>query len=767
MEDDKAALSRKLIDIVGEISAISDYRSTVKKQYTNLARRLKLLTPMFEEIRDSKDPLPEESIQALASLASALESAKELLRFGSEGSKIYLVVNFQSQWLKGQTKEKIKCEIIKSFRSQMDGRFKVGGEYALTNRVLLILPIIVKTAGNFFLKVWKLLVDNKSFSIERNEKDLGSAGNGEVLEREQIMTRFQEVTAELEQALSGVSFEKLDISDEVKEQVELVLAQFRRAKGRVDAPDVELYEDLVCLYNKNSDAAEDPDALRRLVEKLQLSGIADLTQESLALHEMVAATGGDPEENIEKMSMLLKKVKDFVQTVNPNIDSTAAEKSAPTSSSGKTSTEGNQKNLVIPDDFRCPISLELMKDPVIVSTGQALDDTLTVTSFLFSLLINTYERLCIEKWLEAGHATCPKTQQALTSTALTPNYVLRSLIAQWCEANGIEPPKRPGSSRATKTGSACSPAERTKIGALLCKLTSGIPEDQRSAAGEIRLLAKRNADNRVAIAEAGAIPLLVHLLSTPDSRTQEHAVTALLNLSICEDNKGSIISSGAVPGIVHVLKKGSMEARENAAATLFSLSVVDENKVTIGASGAIPPLVTLLSEGTQRGKKDAATALFNLCIYQGNKGKAVRAGVIPTLMRLLTEPQGSMVDEALAILAILASHPEGKAAIGGAEAVPVLVDVIGNGSPRNKENAAAVLVHLCSGDQQHLVEAQELGVMGPLLDLAQHGTERGKRKAAQLLERMNRFVETQKQAGTSGESKSESGLAPTTLVGKC
>lgn len=360
-------------------------------------------------------------------------------------------------------------------------------------------------------------------------------------------------------------------------------------------------------------------------------------------------------------------------------------------------------------------------------------------------LLQTYERACIEKWLEAGHSTCPKTQQALTSNALTPNYVLRSLIAQWCEANGIEPPKRPGSSRTAKPGSACSPAERSKIGTLLCKLTSGNPEDQRSAAGEIRLLAKRNADNRVAIAEAGAIPLLVQLLSTPDSRTQEHAVTALLNLSICEDNKGSIISSGAVPGIVHVLKKGSMEARENAAATLFSLSVVDENKVTIGASGAIPPLVILLSEGTQRGKKDAATALFNLCIYQGNKGKAVRARVIPTLMQLLTEPQGSMVDEALAILAILSSHPEGKAAIGAAEAVPVLVDVIGTGSPRNKENAAAVLVHLCSGDQQHLAEAQELGVMGPLLDLAQHGTERGKRKAAQLLERMNRFEETQKQ----------------------
>ncbi|KAK0606036.1 hypothetical protein LWI29_033408 [Acer saccharum] len=647
MEDDKGMLVQSLIETVNEIASLSDYRCTVKKQYCNLSRRLKLLTPMFEEIKESKEALPDETVKALALLKEALDSAKEVLRFGGEGSKIYLV-----------------------------------------------------------------------------------------LERDEIMKKFNEVTAQLEQALSAISYEKLDISDEVKEQVELVLAQFRRAKGRIDAPDVDLYEDLFSLYNKNNDAATDPAVLRRLAEKLQLMGIADLTQESLALHEMVAATGEDPGKSIEKMSMLLKKIKEFVQTENPDLDATSKDKNPCADHGGQASSERNHKMPVLPDDFRCPISLELMKDPVIVSTGQ------------------TYERSCIEKWLEAGHGTCPKTQQSLNSNALTPNFALRSLIAQWCEANGIEPPKRPSSSLPSKTSSACSPAERTKIEILLCKLTSNSPEDQRSAAGEIRLLAKRNADNRVAIAEAGAIPLLVGLLSTPDSRIQEHAVTALLNLSICEENKGSIVSSGAVPGIVHVLKKGSMEARENAAATLFSLSVIDENKVTIGASGAIPPLVTLLSEGTQRGKKDAATALFNLCIYQGNKGKAVRAGVVPTLMHLLTEPESGMADEALAILAILSSHPEGKAAIGAAEAVPVLVKVIGNGSPRNRENAAAVLVHLCGGDQQqYLADAQELGIMGPLLDLAQNGTDRGKRKAALLLERMSRFIEQQQQAQVQTESQ--------------
>ncbi|KAG7572907.1 U box domain [Arabidopsis suecica] len=547
------------------------------------------------------------------------------------------------------------------------------------------------------------------------------------------MVKFQKVTALLEQALSGIPYENLEISDELKEQVELVLVQLRRAIGKSgDVYDDELYRDVLSLYSDIGSVTES-DMLRRVAEKLQLMTITDLTQESLALLDMVSSSGGDPGESFEKMSMVLKKIKDFVQTDNPNLDDAPMRLKSPLPKS----QDGDQDMKVPPEDFRCPISLELMTDPVIVSSGQ------------------TYERECIKKWLEEGHLTCPKTQETLTSDTVTPNYVLRSLIAQWCESNGIEPPKRPNNSQPSSKASSSSSTpddEHNKIEELLLKLTSQHLEDQRSAAGEIRLLAKQNNHNRVAIAASGAIPLLVNLLTiSNDSRTQEHAVTSILNLSICQENKGRIVySCGAVPGIVHVLQKGSMEARENAAATLFSLSVIDENKVTIGAAGAIPPLVTLLSEGSQRGKKDAATALFNLCIFQGNKGKAVRAGLVPVLMRLLTEPESGMVDESLAILAILSSHPDGKSVVGAADPVPVMVDFIRSGSPRNKENAAAVLVQLCSWNQQHLIEAQKLGIMSLLIQMAENGTDRGKRKAAQLLNRFSRFNDQQKQQSGLG-----------------
>uniref|UniRef100_A0A0D6QYP5 RING-type E3 ubiquitin transferase n=1 Tax=Araucaria cunninghamii TaxID=56994 RepID=A0A0D6QYP5_ARACU len=619
-----------IMDTVNEIAGIGgECRSIFKKECANLTRRIKLLTPMFEELKEMKGPLPQETTEALQSLQEALKTARELVKFGHDGSKLYLV-----------------------------------------------------------------------------------------LEREQVASKFRDVTTQLEQALNGLSYENLDLSDEVQEQVELVHAQFKRAKGRPDTPDSELFEDLSIVLSQRSDKNVDQDVLRRLAEKLQLKTISDLKQESLALHTMVMESGGDAGERLEQMSGILKRLKDFVLTENPDIDASDNEKGSYTCSA---LTE-KSSSPVIPDDFRCPISLELMKDPVIVATGQ------------------TYERVCIQKWLDSGHRTCPKTQQTLPHIVLTPNYVLRSLIAQWCESNGIELPKRSSSSRCGKSGGSTldNSGDRATIDVLLQKLSNGTLEEQRAAAGELRLLAKRNADNRICIAEAGAIPLLVNLLSTPDARTQEHAVTALLNLSIYENNKGAIVMAGAIAPIVEVLKNGSMEARENAAATLFSLSVVDENKITIGASGAIPALVGLLCEGSQRGKKDAATALFNLSIYQGNKARAVRAGVVAPLMQLLVDPSAGMVDEALAILAILASHQEGKIAIGNADAIPILVDIIRTGSPRNRENSSAVLLALCTNDPQNLIVARDLGAYEPLSDLVQNGTARAKRKAASLLEHMNK-----------------------------
>lgn len=81
----------RLVELVGEIAAFPDFRNAYRRQFCNLSRRIRLLTPMLEEAKEVPRPLPVASEDALRRLREALRGARELLRLGSSGSKIFLV----------------------------------------------------------------------------------------------------------------------------------------------------------------------------------------------------------------------------------------------------------------------------------------------------------------------------------------------------------------------------------------------------------------------------------------------------------------------------------------------------------------------------------------------------------------------------------------------------------------------------------------------------------------------------------------------------
>lgn len=128
----------------------------------------------------------------------------------------------------------------------------------------------------------------------------------------------------------------------------------------MESPDLQLVMDLAAAQMEDD---PDPIVFKRLSEKLHLRTINDIKKESLCIHEMVISCGGVPEgiseEYFENMSFLLRKLKDCVMMDNPDLHAAETEKGLI-----------KHRSPIIPDDFRCPISLELMKDPVIVSTGQ-------------------------------------------------------------------------------------------------------------------------------------------------------------------------------------------------------------------------------------------------------------------------------------------------------------------------------------------------------------------------------------------------------------
>lgn len=67
----------------------------------------------------------------------------------------------------------------------------------------------------------------------------------------------------------------------------------------------------------------------------------------------------------------------------------------------------------IPDQFICPLTLNIMRDPVMIRTG------------------HTFERSAIFKWLEKGHDTCPLTRQPLGISGLVTNHALLVEMQKW------------------------------------------------------------------------------------------------------------------------------------------------------------------------------------------------------------------------------------------------------------------------------------------------------------------------------------------------
>ncbi|XP_057474683.1 U-box domain-containing protein 1-like [Actinidia eriantha] len=574
-----------------------------------------------------------------------------------------------------------------------------------------------------------------------------------LVQTEIISNQFHVIVKEMRRALDILPLSLLNLTADTKEQVELLHKQAKRVELYVDTREIQIREELLQVMATNNEKNSmnkgfiDFRKLKEIFSSIGLRSSFDYDQEITKLGaeaEKQAGTGGlIVVSNINNLISLISLSKSMIFSEEETEKTHRDLRPRSGSLRHQNHSSSSQSIFNVPDEFHCPISLDLMRDPVIIASGQ------------------TYDRNSIAQWINSGNHTCPKTGQRLIHKALIPNYALKSLIHQWCQENNI-PVSEPASSssssleRSNSKRKSCEKAidhisatkkvmDDVKMTAefLVGKLATGSPDIQRQAAYELRLLAKTGMDNRRLIAEAGAIPFLVTLLSSPDPRIQENAVTGLLNLSIFENNKILIMAAGAIDSIIDVLLSGkTTEARENAAAAIFSLSIIDDYKVMIGVRPrAIPALVKLLGEGSTTGKRDAATALFNLAVYNVNKASVVVAGAVPLLIDLLMDDKAGITDDALAVLALLLGCSEGVEEIRKSRGlVPLLIDLLRFGSLKGKENSITLLLGLCKDGGENVARRLLTNPRSipSLQSLAAEGSLKARRKAEALLRLLNK-----------------------------
>lgn len=549
-----------------------------------------------------------------------------------------------------------------------------------------------------------------------------------------VASQFRSFIRAVAITLDILPLHRVEICDEVKELVELVAKQARRSKFEVDPNDEVASKKLHYVLHQFERGTEpNVNTMNEILDYLKIKTWNDCDREIKFLENEISFL---EDKNCDEREVpLLSSLIGFlsycrVVVIFEDFDENLVKLEA------RRSTEMITINCFNPEDFRCPISLELMTDPVTVSTGQ------------------TYDRASIQTWLKAGNTKCPKTGESIKNTELVPNTTLKRLIQQFCSDNGISFTRFSNRNRdITRTilpgSSAAAHAMQFLSWFLTRRLVFGTEQQKNKAAYEIRLLTRSSIFNRACLIEVGTVPPLLDLLATEDKTTQENAISALLKLSKYATGPENIIDHNGLKPVVYVLKNGlSLEARQIAAAIIFYLCSVKEYRKLIGENqDVIYGLVELTKEGTTCGKKNAVVAIFGLLLLPRNHQRVLEAGAVHALVSILNTlgNKEELVTETLAVLAALAENFDGANAVLEASVLPLITGLLRSAPSRAaKEHCVSILLSLCvnGGVDVAGVLAKDVTLMPLLYSLLTDGTSHAAKKARFLIKVLQDFNET-------------------------
>ncbi|CAJ2627624.1 unnamed protein product [Trifolium pratense] len=490
--------------------------------------------------------------------------------------------------------------------------------------------------------------------------------------------------------------------------------------------------------------------LREIIELLKLTSTQELLKETIAVEkERLNAEGhkmiGDLEE-INEIVNLVRNLRDYVM---------------------KTECFAVKSGVSFPPYFRCPLSLELMVDPVIVASGQ------------------TYERQSIQKWLDNGMTVCPKTRQRLTHTNLVPNYTVKAMVATWCEenntnhasntkynnsshktvpsdhllsqelpsgnsisrsclqtGNAFEERKDDSSFRSNGECNGCQNVEIEKwelqsIHSRSESFSSSISSSDclLAVSKDVSRMSDKHQNMKGSSVDAGGME---NRKNNNSNTTNSHSRVDSHNVSNSGFNE--LTTSSHVNKLIEDLQSQSIEVKTTAAEELRLLTRHNtENRIIVGKCGAVTPLLSLLYSDGKVTQEHAVTTLLNLSINEDNKALIMEAGATEPLIHVLKTGNDGAKENSAAALFSLSVMENSKAEIGRSGAVKALVELLASGALRGKKDAATALYSLSifHDNKARIVQAGAVKFLVRLIDPADGMVD----KAVALLSNLSTIAE--------------------------
>jgi len=144
-------------------------------------------------------------------------------------------------------------------------------------------------------------------------------------------------------------------------------------------------------------------------------------------------------------------------------------------------------------------------------------------------------------------------------------------------------------------------------------------------------------DNRQQLVNAGAIPVLVSLLSSHDVDVQYYCTTALSNIAVDAANRKKLAQTEPklVFSLVHLMDSSSPKVQCQAALALRNLASDEKYQLEIVRAKGLPPLLRLLQSSFLPLILSAVACIRNISIHPLNESPIIEAGFLRPLVDLL------------------------------------------------------------------------------------------------------------------------------------
>lgn len=144
-------------------------------------------------------------------------------------------------------------------------------------------------------------------------------------------------------------------------------------------------------------------------------------------------------------------------------------------------------------------------------------------------------------------------------------------------------------------------------------------------------------ENRQQLVLAGAIPILVQLLTSPDVDVQYYCTTALSNIAVDALNRKKLAQteSRLVQSLVQLMDSSTPKVQCQAALALRNLASDDKYQLEIVRARGLPPLLRLLQSSYLPLILSAVACIRNISIHPNNESPIIDAGFLKPLVDLL------------------------------------------------------------------------------------------------------------------------------------